>query len=81
MIITASVHGEMCLYILDRCSWDERLRRTIPTAMVGDGRQRQFACEDKPEKKSRCNTVCQFRRVWSTVTNHEGGKQKHISSV
>lgn len=81
MIITASVHGVTCLYILDRCSWDERLRRTIPTVMVGDGRQRQFACEIKPERNSRCNTVHQSGRVWSTVTNHEGDKQKHIGSV
>lgn len=27
--------------------------------MVGDGRQRQVACEDKPEKKSRCNPLHQ----------------------
>lgn len=38
MIITASVDGEMCLFILDRCSWDEHLRRIIPTIMVGDSR-------------------------------------------
>lgn len=64
MIITASDHDEMCLYILDRGSWDERLIRTIPIVMVGDSRQRQVACEGKPEKESRCNPLHQSEHVW-----------------